>query len=72
MPKTTTDKWPIRHMRLDTEVFEAVLALKAAYGSYNKGLRAALIRKNSEISGKKDVFNEEDVKDLRYEPDESS
>lgn len=49
MAKTVTDKWPIRYMRLDDEVFGAVAALKAEYGSYNKGLRAVLLTCTSEI-----------------------
>ena len=43
MAKTITDKWPIRYMRLDDEVYEAVMVLKEKYGSPNKGLRAVLI-----------------------------
>lgn len=43
MTKTITDKWPIRYMRLDDEVYEAVMRLKEKYGSPNKGLKAVLL-----------------------------
>lgn len=82
MSKTITDKWPIRYMRLDDEVFEAVMQLKEKYGSPNKGLRAVLLTCTSEIChGDASVGHIADcadaggkipapVKELQFDPDD--